>query len=59
MGGRAEAEGVAVGGGTFLGAGVSYKMVECSRLRRSKARKLPSAPTDTKISVDPGSQATS
>jgi hypothetical protein len=58
VGGRAEAE-EAEGGGTFLGAGVSYKMVECSRLRRSNARKLPSAPTDTKISVDPGNQATS
>jgi hypothetical protein len=59
VGGRAEADGEAEGGGTFFGAGVSYKIVECSRLRRSKARKLPSAPTDTKISVDPGSQATS
>ena len=33
--------------------------MECSRERRSKARKEPSAPTDTKMSVDPGSQATS
>jgi hypothetical protein len=47
------------GGGPPLGAGVSYRMVECSRLRRSNARRLPSAPTDTKISVDPGSHATS
>jgi hypothetical protein len=57
--GRAEEVGEDGGGGTFFGAGVSYKMVECSKLRRSKARKLPSAPTDTKMSVDPGSQATS
>lgn len=34
-------------------------MVECSRLRKSKARKLPSAPTETKMSVEPGSHATS
>lgn len=59
MGGRAEAEGDAGGGGTFFGAGVSYRIVECSRLRRSNARRLPSAPTDTKMSVDPGSHATS
>lgn len=59
MWGRAEVDGEEVGGGTFLGAGVSYRIVECSRLRRSKARRLPSAPTDTKISVDPGSHATS
>jgi len=43
----------------FLGAGVSYRIVECSRLRKSKARKLPSAPTETNMSVDPGNQATS
>ena len=42
-----------------MGAGVSYKIVECSRLRRSKARKLPSAPTETKMSVEPGNHATS
>lgn len=59
VGGRAEVDGFAEGGGTFLGAGVSYRMVECSRLRKSKARKLPSAPTDTKMSVEPGNQATS
>lgn len=59
VGGRAEEVGEAVGGGTFLGAGVSYKIVECSKLRRSKARRLPSAPTETNISVDPGSHATS
>lgn len=59
VGGRAEVEGGADGGGRFLGAGVSYRMVECSRLRRSNARRLPSAPTDTKMSVDPGNQATS
>ena len=34
-------------------------MVECSRLRRSNARRLPSAPTETKMSVEPGSHATS
>ena len=34
-------------------------MVECSRLRRSNARSEPSAPTETKMSVDPGSHATS
>jgi hypothetical protein len=59
VGGRADADGDADGGGRFLGAGVSYRIVECSRLRRSNARKLPSAPTETKMSVDPGSQATS
>ena len=59
VGGRAEEDGDADGGGMFLGAGVSYRIVECSRLRRSKARRLPSAPTETNISVDPGSQATS
>lgn len=59
VGGRADAEGFDVGGDTFFGAGVSYKMVECSRLLRSNARKLPSAPTETKMSVDPGNQATS
>lgn len=58
-GGRADVEGDAEGGGTFFGVGVSYRIVECSRLRRSKALRLPSAPTDTKMSVDPGSQATS
>jgi hypothetical protein len=46
-------------GAPLLGAGVSYRIVECSRLRRSNARRLPSAPTDTNISVDPGSHATS
>lgn len=46
-------------GGAFLGAGVSYRIVECSRLRKSKARRLPSAPTETNMSVEPGSQATS
>lgn len=59
MRGRAVEDGDVGGGGTFLGAGVSYKIVECSRLRKSNALRLPSAPTDTKISVDPGSQATS
>jgi hypothetical protein len=59
VGGRADEDGEAVGGGTFLGAGVSYRIVECSKLRRSKARRLPSAPTETKISVDPGNHATS
>jgi hypothetical protein len=39
--------------------GVSYKIVECSRLRRSNARREPSAPTDTKESTEPGAQATS
>lgn len=39
--------------------GVSYRIVECSRLRRSNARRLPSAPTETNESVDPGAQATS
>ena len=34
-------------------------MVLCSRLRRSNARREPSAPTETNISVEPGSQATS
>jgi hypothetical protein len=34
-------------------------MVECSSERRSNARSDPSAPTDTKTSVDVGSQATS
>jgi hypothetical protein len=43
----------------FFGAGVSYRMVECSSERRSKARSEPSAPTETKISLLPGSQATS
>ena len=52
-------DGDADGGGIFFGAGVSYNIVECSRLRKSNARKLPSAPTETKISVDSGSQATS
>jgi hypothetical protein len=57
--GLADGEGGPGGGITDLGAGVSYKIVECSRLRRSKARKLPSAPTETKMSVDPGNHATS
>jgi hypothetical protein len=57
--GRAVEDGDEDGGGTFLGAGVSYRIVECSRLRRSNARRLPSAPTDTNMSVEPGSQATS
>jgi len=39
--------------------GASYRIVECSKLRRSNARRLPSAPTEQNISVDPGSQATS
>ena len=34
----------------------SYKMVECSSVLRSKARKDPSAPTETNISDDWGSQ---
>lgn len=51
VGGRAVEDGDAEGGGTFFGAGVSYNIVECSKLRRSKARKLPSAPTDTNMSV--------
>ncbi len=34
----------------------SYKMVECSRVRRSKARSEPSAPTETKMSEEFGSQ---
>ena len=59
VGGRAELDGDAVGGGRFFGAGVSYRIVECSRLRRSNARSEPSAPTETKMSVDPGSHATS
>lgn len=42
-----------------FGLGASYRMVECSRLRRSKERRLPSAPTETKLSMDPGTQATS
>ena len=46
-------------GGALLGGGVSYRMVLCSSERRSKARKDPSAPTDTKMSVEPGNQATS
>jgi hypothetical protein len=45
--------------GVDFGPGASYRIVECSRLRRSKARKLPSAPTEQNISVEPGSQATS
>lgn len=57
--GRAEEVGEDDGGGAFFGVGVSYKMVECSNERRSKARKEPSAPTDTKISVEVGSHATS
>ena len=59
VGGRADDDGDALGGGTFFGAGVSYRIVECSRLRRSNARSEPSAPTETKMSVEPGSQATS
>ena len=39
--------------------GVSYRIVECSRLRRSNARRDPSAPTETKESTDPGAHATS
>lgn len=39
--------------------GVSYKMVECSRERRSNARSDPSAPTETKASIEPGTHATS
>ncbi len=42
-----------------LDVGVSYKIVECSRERRSNARRDPSAPTETKMSVDDGSHATS
>lgn len=57
--GRADEDGEEDGAGAFLGAGVSYKMVECSSERRSKARNEPSAPTDTKMSVEPGSHATS
>lgn len=34
----------------------SYRMVECSSWRRSKARREPSAPTETKMSEDSGSQ---
>lgn len=59
MGGLVDVDGEADGGGTFFGAGVSYKIVECSKLRRSNARRLPSAPTETKMSVDAGSHATS
>jgi hypothetical protein len=33
----------------------SYKIVECSSVRRSNARSDPSAPTDTKISAERGS----
>jgi hypothetical protein len=43
----------------FFGAGVSYRIVECSSERRSKARREPSALTETKISVLPGCQSTS
>ena len=57
--GRVVVEGEAEGGRGFLGAGVSYRIVEWSRARRSKARRLPSAPTETKISVEPGNHATS
>ena len=59
VGGRADEDGEDGGGGTPFGAGVSYRMVECSRLRRSNARRLPSAPTETNMSVEPGNQATS
>ena len=59
VGGRADEDGDVDGGGTFFGAGVSYRIVECSSERRSNARSEPSAPTDTKMSVDPGSHATS
>jgi hypothetical protein len=60
VGGRAVVVGEEeCGGGALFGAGVSYSIVECSRLRKSNARRLPSAPTETKISVDPGSHATS
>ena len=59
MCGRADAEGDADGGGAFFGAGVSYKMVECSSERKSNARNDPSAPTETNISVESGSHATS
>ena len=45
--------------GVDFGPGASYRMVECSKLRRSKARRLPSAPTEQNMSVEPGSQATS
>jgi hypothetical protein len=31
--------------------GVSYRIVECSSCRRSKARNEPSAPTETKMSA--------
>ena len=34
-------------------------MVECSKLRRSKTRTLPSAPTLAKTSEEPGHQSTS
>lgn len=34
----------------------SYSIVECSRVRKSNARSEPSAPTDTKISAERGSQ---
>lgn len=57
--GRADEDGETDGMGPPFGAGVSYRMVECSSERRSKARREPSAPTETKMSVDPGSQATS
>ena len=42
----------------ILASGVSdddsYKIVECSRVRRSNARSEPSAPTETKISAERG-----
>jgi hypothetical protein len=42
-----------------LGCHAPYKIVGWSRLWRSKARMLPSALTETKMTVDPGNYATS
>ena len=46
-------------GGWFFGGGVSWRMMLCSRLRRSNARSELSTPTDMKMTVEFGNHATS
>ncbi len=59
VGGRPDVTAVTAADEFGLGAGVSYRIIECSSERRSNARSERSAPTETKMSTEPGSHATS